>query len=331
MIGLSIIICAHNPRPHYLRRVLQALREQTLPIEEWELLLVDNASNEPLANWADLTWHPHGRHIREMPLGIAFARIRGIREAGAELLVFVDDDNVLDRDYLAHAKVIAAEHPELGAWSGNIQLEFEQPPPEWTRPYWPMLTAREVLQDAQACSVYHNRATTPVGAGMCFRRKVGLFYYEQWLKSPVRKVLGARGQSCTLGEDTDLALTACEMGMETGLFARLKLTHLIPPQRLTEDYLLRLCRGVAMSSLLMGLDRGTPAGGRLPHGLRWWTKFVYDCARKWGRKRRFYVAQAFGKRDALRTFIAVKTANQDRRHIPQKEGVPRELHPSLDR
>lgn len=327
MIGISVIVCAHNPRPHYLRRVLQALREQTLPTAEWELLIVDNASSEPLTNWVDLAWHPHARHIRETTLGIAFARIRGIREANAPLLIFVDDDNVLDRDYLAQAKAMAAAHPELGAWSGNIQLEFEQPPPEWTRPYWQLLTEREVLQDAQACAVSHSLTTTPVGAGMCFRREVGLFYHEQWLKSPVRKLFGARGQSCTLGEDTDLALTACEMGMETGLFARLKLTHLMPPQRLTEDYLLRLARGVAMSSLLMRLDRGTPVG-RLPQGFKWWTKFLYDCARKWGRKRRFYIAQALGKRDALRTFIAM-TTNQNRPHIPQGEGTPRQPHPAF--
>src|SRR5688500_17806279 len=88
MTGISVIICAHNPRPQYLRRVLQALREQTLPTDEWELLLVDNASGEPLANWADLTWHPQARHIREMTLGIAFARSRGIRVASAPLLVF---------------------------------------------------------------------------------------------------------------------------------------------------------------------------------------------------------------------------------------------------
>ena len=30
MIVLSVIICTHNPRPDYLRRVVEALREQML-------------------------------------------------------------------------------------------------------------------------------------------------------------------------------------------------------------------------------------------------------------------------------------------------------------
>src|SRR5688572_8492222 len=103
MILISVIICAHNPRPHYLRRVLEALRAQTLPLEKWELLLVDNASAEPLSGRVDLTWHPNARHIHEMSLGLTHARLRGIVEAGAGLLVFVDDDNVLKIDYLEYA------------------------------------------------------------------------------------------------------------------------------------------------------------------------------------------------------------------------------------
>jgi glycosyltransferase involved in cell wall biosynthesis len=324
MISLSVIICTHNPRPNYFRRVLRALREQTVAKEEWELLVIDNASTEPVETWADTSWHPHARHVREMTLGIAWARIRGISEARAELLLFVDDDNVLSSDYLAQAKAIAAEHPELGAWSGNVQLEFEQPPPEWTKPYWPLLAAREVLTDAQGRSTVHDVKITPVGAGMCFRREVGLFYRDQWLKSPIRKFFGARGQSCTLGEDTDLALTACDMGMETGLFARLKLTHLMPPNRLTQEYLLRLYRGVGTSSFLMQLLRKAPVR-RLPQGFRWWVKFLYDAARKWGRKGRFFRAQAMAKREALRIFVASQDLGNEQ--TQREPVVPREFHP----
>jgi len=46
---LSVIICTHNPREDYLRRTLEAFEKQTLPRDQWELQLVDNASNEALA------------------------------------------------------------------------------------------------------------------------------------------------------------------------------------------------------------------------------------------------------------------------------------------
>lgn len=115
MVDVSVIICTHNPRLHYLTRVLDALRGQTLPMEQWELLIIDNASQQPLtaATW-NLSWHPRARIVREEELGLSAARMRGMREAASELLVFVDDDNVLDSDYLAQALSIGSEWPRLG-------------------------------------------------------------------------------------------------------------------------------------------------------------------------------------------------------------------------
>ena len=115
MLLVSVIICSHNPREDYLRRVLDALKAQTLPIKDWELLLVDNASKEPMAGRFDLSWHPNARHLREEKTGLTHARLCGIAEAKAGLLVFVDDDNVLRADYLQAALKISKEWPQLGA------------------------------------------------------------------------------------------------------------------------------------------------------------------------------------------------------------------------
>ena len=100
-VAISVIICTHNPRPNYLRRVLDALRRQTLPMDQWEVLIIDNASRGRLtaATW-DLSWHPRARIVREEEIGLSVARMRGMKEAAADILVFVDDDNVLDPDYL---------------------------------------------------------------------------------------------------------------------------------------------------------------------------------------------------------------------------------------
>src|ERR1700758_1202661 len=100
MPELSIVICTHNPRLEYLSRTLEALRVQTLPVAEWELLLIDNASRSPVAASVNLTWHPNGRHVKEEVLGLTPARLRGIQETQGQLLVFVDDDSVLEPSYL---------------------------------------------------------------------------------------------------------------------------------------------------------------------------------------------------------------------------------------
>src|SRR5712692_6587062 len=145
VLQASVIICTHNPRPHYLCRVLGALRAQTLPLDQWELLLIDNASQEPLTatNW-DLSWHPRARHVREEELGLAPARLRGVREAATEMLVFVDDDNLLAPDYLEQALRIKREWPMLGVWGcGVASPEFEVQPPDALRDYLNKLAIRE--------------------------------------------------------------------------------------------------------------------------------------------------------------------------------------------
>src|SRR5688572_6616303 len=96
----TVVICTHNPREDYLRECLNALKEQSLPKSEWELVVVDNCSDKPLAESIDLSWHRYARLIREETLGLTPARLRGIREAAGDLLVFVDDDNILDVDFL---------------------------------------------------------------------------------------------------------------------------------------------------------------------------------------------------------------------------------------
>src|SRR5690348_3295184 len=103
VIELSVVICSHNPRPEYFSRVLNALRQQSLPKDFWELIVVDNSSAVPLPSCWDLSWHPRGRHVEENELGLSAARHRAMKDASSDLLVFVDDDNVLDPTYLSEA------------------------------------------------------------------------------------------------------------------------------------------------------------------------------------------------------------------------------------
>ncbi len=69
MFDISVIICTHNPRPDYLGRVLEALKAQTLSKDQWELLLIDSASDDPIAGRVDLLWQPNAKHIRETAIG----------------------------------------------------------------------------------------------------------------------------------------------------------------------------------------------------------------------------------------------------------------------
>jgi glycosyltransferase involved in cell wall biosynthesis len=253
--SISVVICAHNPRFEYLDRVLKGLRTQTLPIEQWELLLIDNASVDPLCEKVGLNWHSNARHISEERLGLTPARLRGIKESQAEVLVFVDDDNVLYSDYLEKVLLISKQWTMLGAWGGQTIPEFEEQPPDWTKAYWGYLAIREFDQDKWS-NLLHQNGTTPCGAGLCVRKVVAEKYLSLVNNDSRRMNLGRKGKVILSGEDIDLAFTSCDIGLGMGLFTSLKLTHLMPANRLKEDYLLKIVEGSTYSQVILESLRG---------------------------------------------------------------------------
>jgi glycosyltransferase involved in cell wall biosynthesis len=292
---ISVITCTHNPRLDYLKRVLEALRSQTLEMKSWEFLLIDNASDRLLASDIDLSWHPNAQHIREEQLGLTPARLRGIREAAGAVLIFVDDDNVLDENYLEVTLHISKDWTRIGAWGGQIVGGFEQPPPEWTKPYWKYLGIREFKQDRWS-NLLHQHDTTPCGSGMCVRKAVADYYAQLVQNDPQRIALDRTGKSMSSCGDTDLAFTACDMGMGTGQFVALKLTHLIPETRLREDYLLRLAEGIYYSHVILDSFRG-----KMPQSKSWISRLI-EPIRQWKmepKQRRFYDACKRGADRAL--------------------------------
>jgi glycosyltransferase involved in cell wall biosynthesis len=249
---LSVIICTHNPRRDYLDRTLNALRAQTLPKEQWELLLIDNASKEPLAGRWELSWHPHARQVLELQLGLTHARLRGIREAQTGILVFVDDDNVLFPDYLAESLNVSRNWPLLGAWGGQQFPEFEgaEPAESWKRDFWASILKRDVWSNN------YDRATAPIGAGVCLRRRVALRYAELAATDPLRQSLGRKGSALNAAEDIDMVFVACDLGLGLGRFVGLKLDHLMPKGRVDDAYLLRLSEGFGYSQVILDALRG---------------------------------------------------------------------------
>jgi glycosyltransferase involved in cell wall biosynthesis len=250
MLEASVVICSRNPRPDYLARVLESLSSQTLPREKWELLVVDNASDSPLAQAWPLPSDPRSRHLVESELGISAARRRGIREAVADLIVFVDDDNVLDRTYLSEAVRIKREWPLLGVWgSGSIRGDYETVPPENLEPHLPMLALREATVPCWG-NLASMSESVPWGAGLCVRKEVADAYSRLCERSSL-PLTGRRGDSLLSGEDKEMAHVCCARGLGIGVFPELQITHLIPKYRVSEEYLTRLAEGTAISDFIV--------------------------------------------------------------------------------
>ena len=248
MPNFSVIICTHNPRADFLHRVLEGLKIQTLPKDQWELLLIDNGSKEPLASRWDLSWHPRGQVIREEELGLTAARLRGIRDSRGDLLVFIDDDNILQSDYLMECLSIEAQYGFLGAWGGQVIPEYEVRPSEAIKPFLRYLLIRQ-FHEAKWSNTINFHETTPCGAGMCLRRGVAEEYVALLASDPRRKILDRKGELIFAGGDSDMALCARRIGLGMGLFPNLKLVHLIPKNRLEEGFFLKAATVVDIPSL----------------------------------------------------------------------------------
>lgn len=257
---VSAIVCTHNPRKEFLNRTLSHLRRQSLSVDCWELLVVDNRSSESVSSWIDLTWHPRARVVCEESIGLTNARLRGIIEASSDVLVFIDDDNLLCDEYLTIALDIASQWPQLGAWGGGISPEYEAVPEPALEPYYPYLALRPVARDRWGNGRHMD--ATPYGAGMVVRRSVATRYAALVRTDPIRRHLGRRGQSLVSCEDIDLAWASIDLGLGIGVFSTLHLTHLIPASRMSPGYLLRLVEAVTASHVVLDTLHGLPVAPR---------------------------------------------------------------------
>lgn len=257
-VSLSVVICTHNPNVSHLTRTLDALRLQTLDYDNWELLVIDNASSSSVESNHSIAWHPLGRHVREDRLGLTHARLRGISESNGETIIFVDDDNILAPDYLKNALAIGTNRPYLAAWGGSITPEFEKEPPAWTSEYWGYVGVRPTYQSRWS-NISDDWGSTPIGAGLVVRRNVAQLYLETTINSSVAQGLGRIGRDgLGGGEDEDLVEGALKLGYGKGVFPELCLTHIIPSFRLELKYLLRLLEQTARTTTLLSYKNQKP-------------------------------------------------------------------------
>jgi glucosyl-dolichyl phosphate glucuronosyltransferase len=123
----SVLICTHN-RASHLREVLEGLVYQAIPHEDFEVLVVDNAStdNTQAVACSFQNKFPHFRCILEKRLGVAVARNRGAREAKGDIIVYYDDDQFLQSDSLGNLlEPFTTLHPAPQAVMGRVELRWE--------------------------------------------------------------------------------------------------------------------------------------------------------------------------------------------------------------
>jgi glycosyltransferase involved in cell wall biosynthesis len=298
MNSVSVVIPTHNPRPDYMQRVLDALKRQTLDYRAWELVLVDNKSEQILSENYDLSWHPRSRHIREERLGLTPARLAGISASSCDIVVFVDDDNELFPDYLEQAMSIGNKHPYIGVWGGQIYGDFEDPDNFWAQHHPSSFTVRQFTE-----TLWTNRkrdySIMPIGAGMCARTELLRNYARLCQADERRLILDRTGSQLLTCGDLDIVFSICDLGFGKGLFPSLKLNHLIPLKRMTEDFVVRNAEGNQYSATIQNflLDNEVPN-----QKLTWAQRLnhLYRCYSSDPLTRKIILAASRGSEHAMR-------------------------------
>jgi glycosyltransferase involved in cell wall biosynthesis len=132
----TIQFCTYN-RAILLERVLDACFEQTVPDDQYEVVVVNDGSvddtSEVLHRMA-----PRARcafEIIEQPNGgLANARNAGIARARGERIIFIDDDVLVLPNFVAEHLHTAQTHPANVVRGGAIAVESfdDLPPPVWS-------------------------------------------------------------------------------------------------------------------------------------------------------------------------------------------------------
>jgi glucosyl-dolichyl phosphate glucuronosyltransferase len=221
---ISAVVCTHN-RAEYLEKALASLAGQSLPVSEFEVLVVDNASTDgtPHVVEALAGAMPNLRYLREDRLGLSWARNAGAHAARAPFLAFLDDDARAGPIWLERLlHLFEGTNPAPACIGGRVWLDWDGGPPSWLPPrYYSLYTF-----------VDHGDEDRPlgereylVGANIAFHRDILLSL------GGFDPNLGRKGSMLLSGEESALVGKIRERGLPIHYAASASVWHAVPPMR----------------------------------------------------------------------------------------------------
>ena len=239
---LTAIICTYN-RAKYIGNLLESIAANDLPKSEYEILLVDNNCTDNTRAICDAFVAAHKdvnfRYTTEPEQGLSAAKNRGIKEAKGDILVYIDDDALVDLHYLRTYAEWMAAHPETMACGGPIEPLYETAEPDWMTPYTKALLTAWMDYGDKVREYPHGRY--PGGGNAAYRKavfdQVGFF----------NTALGRKGGNLMGSEEKDIFDKMHALGMQILYLPQPVLHHCIPQTKLEKPYFDRLTLQIGIS------------------------------------------------------------------------------------
>ncbi len=239
---LSVIICTYN-RDKYIYNVLKSIAENDLPYENYEIILVNNNCTDNTAaecqRFVTDYQQVNYREFVETNQGLSHARNRGIKESLGDVLVYVDDDALINKEYLSTYFQFFEKNKNAFAAGGPIIPKYETEEPKWMSHYVKcLLTGYKYKGDKV---VEFTGGDYPGGGNAAYRKEVfetvGLYNVD----------LGRKGNSLVGAEEKDIFDKMKQQDMKFYYLPTAILYHIIPEQKLSKDYFQRLTYSIGVS------------------------------------------------------------------------------------
>ena len=232
-MNVEIAICTWN-RSRLLHRTLESISLATLPPDvSLRVIVINNNSTDDTTDVVSSFQNQlNVQCIDEPRQGHSISRNRAIRHANGDLLIWTDDDVIVDSNWVA-AYVQAARHgTENSFWGGPIIPRFEADEPNWIRENWDMLSGCFAARDLGADTKPLTRQCLPYGANFAIRTPIQkqLLFDEELGRKPTE----------VYGEDElHLFGRLLDSGNRGAWIPGARLHHVIEAARTTEDYVRR--------------------------------------------------------------------------------------------